>query len=120
MAAVHARESTLTIYHRLVSELGSQDVQLVNINQNTTNLSSHPANQIPVPVIRVHLCGAHYVLASINVLSGRFEFRAEGEASSVREARLRNAADKVDKDRKACGETLLRVKASVSPSTNDS
>lgn len=104
VTSVHAREATFQIYHQLLTEIDVKDLELV---------SSADSQQYAVPVIRVHLTGAHYVTASVNPLTGRFEFRAEGEVSSVREARLRNAADKVDKDRKTCGDTLLRVRASV-------
>lgn len=69
-----------------------------------------------LPSIRVHLHAQHSLLASIHPLSGRLEFVAQGEVSSVREQRLRNAADKVDLrigGAKSVAETLGRVRASV-------
>lgn len=66
-----------------------------------------------VPSIRIHLYGQQSILASINPASGRLELKAVGEVSTNWEARLRSAADKVDRDRKLAGETLLRVRAAV-------
>ncbi|KAL8292356.1 hypothetical protein RQP46_001822 [Phenoliferia psychrophenolica] len=132
--AAHARESTLQLYHQLVNELDPDDLELVEPETSRpslalptppSSLSSPPSSPnhptptsqslepVVVPNVRVHLHGQHHILASVNPLSGKLEFRAVGEVPAIRETRLRSAADTVDKDRKRAGETIMRVRAST-------
>ncbi|KAI5477894.1 Mediator complex, subunit Med14 [Pseudohyphozyma bogoriensis] len=110
------------LYHQLLNELKSEDVELINessieggesVADSTPTDTGDITTPVKVPSIRVHLFGQHQVIASVSSLSGRLEFKAVGEVAAMREARLRNAAEKVDKDRKIAGETLLRVRAST-------
>jgi hypothetical protein len=76
-----------------------------------------PPVSLVVPNIHIHLYEQYYITCTINQYSGRLELKAVGEVSTQWEARLRNAADKVDRDRKTAAETISRVRASVSPSS---
>lgn len=119
-----------------MSEFKEEDLELV------PSSSSSSADAVPQDddchSIRLHLFSTHSVLCSFNPLSGKIEFKAPGEVSSAREARLRNAADKVNAagsqtpppplpgaptpatpktplqlQLAAAGETLIRVRAST-------
>ncbi|KAM0747999.1 MED14-domain-containing protein [Meredithblackwellia eburnea MCA 4105] len=117
--ALHARESTLALYNQLTKELGEEDLELLEYSQADTPINpSTPATSrtmtpVRVPQIRIHLYASHQVLATFSSLSGKLEFRSLGEQAAGREARLRSAAEKVDKDRSMAGEALLRVRAST-------
>lgn len=116
--SIHAREATLQLYDLLLLDLQSSDLLLLSSPSTATSTSTSTTTSSTqlstISGIQIHLHGQHYVIASINTFSGRLEFKAVGEVSTSRESRLRNAADKVDRDRKLTGETLLRVRASVS------
>lgn len=99
----------MQLHRHLLKDLDPEDLELIYATEGSA--LSIPA--LTGPGIKIHLYGQHYVVASINSLSGRLELKAIGEVSTSREARLRNAADKVDKDKKSIGETLIRVRASV-------
>lgn len=114
--STHARESTLQIYDQLLQDLDSTDLELLSSDPPSSTTSS-TISLVPTSLkgIRIHLHGQHYIIASINLFSGKLELKAQGEVSFSREMRLRNAADKVGKERSGLiGETILRVRASVS------
>lgn len=75
---------------------------------------SHSVSSSAVPSIRIHLWAHHHLNASINPHNGKFELKGEGEITAARENRLNNAGDKIEKDLGIAGETINRIRRSVS------
>ncbi|KAK4054377.1 mediator complex subunit [Microbotryomycetes sp. JL221] len=92
------------LYKSIASEATQIGVELVEPDAGQAN---------GVPSIHVHLHCQHYVIVSINSMTGHVEFKAVGEQTVTRESRLRSAADKVDRDRKSAADTLQRVRSST-------
>ncbi|SGY13429.1 BQ5605_C010g05859 [Microbotryum silenes-dioicae] len=112
----HVRSNMLELYDQLVHELDPNDLELVSsTNSNAPSIvdREEELQDEGVQQIKVHLYSSHYILVSLSTLSGKLEFKAVGEATSLREARLRGAAEKVDHSRRLLGETLLRIRATT-------
>lgn len=116
LTTLHARNTIVQLYHHLASsgDFKEEDLELI---PSTTSAADTTTTSVDLPTIRLHLFSAHSVVLALNPLSGKLEFRAPGEVSNAREARLRNAAEKVNAapggQLAAAGETLLRVRAST-------
>ncbi|KAM0789552.1 hypothetical protein ACM66B_000363 [Microbotryomycetes sp. NB124-2] len=107
VTATHARAAVSYLYDIVAREAPALQIEFVD---NRVDGSSDSES---VPVIKVDLYAQHYVLVSVNAMTGHVELKAVGEVSTIRETRLRGATDKIDRDRKSVAETLLRVRSST-------
>ena len=63
--------------------------------------------------IQVKLFSTNVVFIHVNTRTGKTEIEPADPTSVVKEARLKSAADKIDKDRKTSADILARLRLTV-------